>query len=67
MDDRNVDILDVWLDLVTGVQSLMSPTTAAGTGSGSGLPISNIVTQDATVDFVYVWILTNDVILLWLI
>ena len=67
MDDRNVDILDVWLDLVTGVQSLMSPTTAAGTGSGSDLPTSNLVTQDATEDFVNVWILTNDLILLWLI
>ena len=39
---------------------MMFPTTAAGTGSGSDLPTSNLVTQDATVDCVSAWIPTND-------
>ena len=40
----------------------MSPTTAAGTGSGSDLQTSSLVTQDASVDFVNVWTFTNDFI-----
>ena len=60
MDDRNVDIPDVWPDLVIGVPSRMFPTTAAGTGSGSDLQTSSLVTQDAMVDCVNAWIHTND-------